>query len=154
LLLTILSPLVLAFEAIPGKSTFSGWLQSMVFHLLTFPALTIIVLLSRSIMGLDLSTSAAIWQPPGVGGLDSQSFQTLIGAALIFMAPDLIKTFKQLSGIKPMSNDVNLMGLFAGGMAVGSTASGLLGKAQSFHYMSQGLKSLGFGKKEEEHAKT
>jgi hypothetical protein len=145
LMLTILSPIILCFEAIPGKSVFTSWLKSLIFHLSTFPALTLIILLSRSIMKLQTAGTTGLWQPPYISALDPSAFQTLIGAAIIFMSPDLIKTFKSALGIKPMASDMNIFGLFAGGMAVGATTTGILSKASTF---SMGISGLGkFGEK-------
>lgn len=141
ILLVILSPLVIALEAIPGKSTFSSWLGNLAVNLSTFPVITLIILLSRAIMNLPVEGgTAALWEPPLIYQFDAQAFQTLIGGALIFMIPDIVEMFKQMTGIKPMSASLNMMSFFAGGAAVGSAGMGILSKASMF---SMGIDGIG-----------
>ncbi len=143
LILIIFSPLILAVEMFPGKSAFKTWIQSLFINLLTFPLFLVIILLSKTIMvttsqyyvdtlkGVN-QTTTSLWAPPFIWGIDSTAFTTIIAGALIFMAPDLIKSFKAMTGIKPMSQaGLKFGAFFAGGTTLVGGAVGLATQFQS-----------------------
>lgn len=143
-LLVIFSPLVLAFEAIPGKSTFSSWIKNLLLNLSTFPVLVVLIFLSKTI---TQNTNTNMWQAPFLTSIDFSGFQTIVGVVILFMIPDLIKAFKQMSGVKPLSVDLNFMALFAGGTMAAQSAMGVTSQIGS---LSMGLNSIKniFGKKQ------
>lgn len=116
----IFSPAILAFEAIPGKSTFSGWLKTMIYHLSTWPLLIVILLINQSLM-LQIENTGAnfnIFLPPflDIGNTD---IIYLISAVLLFLTPDIIKNLKELMGLKPQDIGISLGAVFTGGAAGG-----------------------------------
>lgn len=149
LLLVIFSPLILLMEMVPGKSAFMDWLKSLFVNLLTFPLFVVIMLLSKTIMATTSTTfintvsggnaAKPLWGPPFLWGINSDAFATIIAGALIFMSPDLIKSFKAMTGIKPMNQmNVKLSSFFAGGTTL---IAGGLGIASQF----QNLRTTLFG---------
>lgn len=139
LLLIIFSPLILAMEAIPGKNVFSGWIKNLVVNLLTFPIVVALLLIGKIIMDLPTGQSDRLWTPPLLIFIQPDSFKVLVGAMLFFMLPDLVKTFKQLTGIKPLPIDMNLGSLLGGGQAVGGGAIGMLGQFGSISLGAQAI---------------
>ncbi len=125
-LLIVFSPFFMLFEAIPGKSSFSYWLKNILVELLSFPIIIAIFLLGYIIINVFPNTGQ-IWQPPFLIQLEPAAFTTLVGFGLILMAPDLIKTVKQLIGAKEMPVGLSL-GTFFG--ASGAFLGGAIGMTQ------------------------
>jgi len=62
--------------------------------------------------------------------------------ALIFMAPEFIKMFKEMTGVKPMSTALNLGSFFSGAtVAIG----GAFGLASQFHTIKSTLFGARYG---------
>jgi len=143
LLLFFFSPFIILLEAIPGKSTFSSWLKNMLLSLSTFPIMVVLVFLSRFLMmqggSVDASTSF-IWHPPFLSAIEPWAFNTIIAGALLFMAPDLISSFKKMTGVKPLGLDLNIGAFFQGGQATLGSGVGMLGQ---FSSINLGLSALG-----------
>lgn len=130
LLLIIFSPVILAIEAIPGKSAFSSWIKNLALNLMTFPLVVIFTLLAAIIIRLPEQTQS-VWMPPFLTFVSPSAFQVLIGGAILFMTPDLIKLVKQLTGVKPLPIDLNFGSFFSGGQAAVGGGVGLLGQIGS-----------------------
>lgn len=125
LVLVIFSPIILAFEAIPGKSSFAFWFKNLVYHLITWPLLVVLLLVNKALLTLE-SSSTSLWTPPFLDALNPTAFITIISIAILFLIPDLIKMFKEMLGIKPLPVEIGIGSFFAGGAAAGGTAMGLL----------------------------
>lgn len=125
LILIIFSPIILAFEAIPGKSSFAFWFKNLVYHLITWPLLVVLLLVNKALLTLE-SSSTSLWTPPFLDALNPTAFITIISIAILFLIPDLIKMFKEMLGIKPLPVEIGIGSFFAGGAAAGGTAMGLL----------------------------
>jgi hypothetical protein len=116
----ILSPLILMFEAIPGRSTFSNWIKGLITELLTFPLLIGILLLSSIIISSDASGDYIRF--PFLFGVDANSLRFLIGMSFLFMTPDLIMLVKQLLMPKPLPIPDAGPGVFFSGATTGLNA--------------------------------
>lgn len=124
LLLIILSPLYLLFEAIPGQSAFTNWLKNLAGELITFPLIVGVFLLGSIIS--DTASAGNLIQFPFLVGIDAKSFGFIIGLALCFMAPDLVKAVRQVFIPKPGILEGAGPGVFFGGAMAG--VSGGLGE--------------------------
>lgn len=120
--LTILSPLILLSEAIPGQSAFSGWIRTIFSELITFPALVAILLLGLIIT--DATGSGFLTQFPFLYGINGNSLSLILGMMLMFLTPDLIKKVKLKIQPKPMGLDNAGLGVFVSGGAAGIGALG------------------------------
>lgn len=143
LFLVIFSPLILMLEAIPGKSSFSSWIKNLLLNLSVYPILVTLTLVADIILSTDVS-EGNLWQPPYLSAFNPQAFQTLIGALILFSIPDLVKTVKKLSGVKPLPVDIGIGSFFAGAQATGGGIIGTLGQFSSINFGLQAV--LGQGK--------
>ncbi len=141
LLLIMFSPIILALEAIPGRNTFADWIKSLLVHLSTFPLFLLLVLISKAI--IQMRSPEALWRPPYTYGFPGDAFQVIIAMALIYMAPEFIKMFKEMTGVKPMAASLNL-GSFVSGATV--AVGGALGLATQFHSIKSTLVGVEYGK--------
>jgi hypothetical protein len=149
LLLVVFSPFILLLEMLPGKSMFSSWIKSLFINLLTFPLAITLILLARAIMttyagpqALQTANHAGqyppLWAPPFLYGMNSEAFSAVIGGAILFMSPDLVKSFKEMTGIKPMQGMSLKLGSFFAGTAVVGAALGVAGQYHSLASMFLG----------------
>lgn len=142
LLLIIFSPVIILINSIPGKNTFSFWIKSLVGDLLLFPLVIILLVLGRVLVNLSLSNQT--WTPPFLYGIDASSFSIIVGMGLIFMIPDLAKSYKELLGLKGLPFSLSI-GTFFGGVGTGvAGATGLLGQ---FSSIGLGLSAMGLSKR-------
>jgi len=133
----VLAPLLLLFEAVPGKNAFKYWFMNIIGNLIPFPIIIFVFLLAYSIINANSSDMTA--RLPYLYGIDSNAFKALIGFGLIFLIPDFIKTIKEALGIKELPFNIGV-GTFFGGVATGvGGATGLLGQ---FGSVSLGLHAL------------
>ncbi len=146
LLLILFSPLILALEAFPGKSSFSSWIKNLIINLFTFPLLVLLTLVVKVIINTPIEDKV-LWRPPYLFSINPEAFRILIAGAILYMIPDLVKSFKELVGIKPLPVSLNFGAFFAGAQATGGGALGLLGR---FSSISLGLQALGIGVKPEQ----
>ncbi len=153
LLFTVFSPIILLFEAIPGKSVFSYWFKTIFVNLLVFPFTVFIFIFSYIIVQSSFlvdQNAASVWKPPFLFSMNGTAFIQLVGCMILFMTPDLIKMFKQLLGAKdgPLGFSPGI--LFAGaGVGVGS-GIGLINQYSSlrtalFGYSPKGILGGGTG---------
>ena len=124
LLSIILSPIYLLFEAIPGQSAFANWIKNLAGEMITFPLIVGIFLLGNIIV--KASSEGELIKFPFLVGIDSQSFGFIIGMALLFMTPDLVKAVRAIFIPKPGLLDQAGPGIFFGGATTG--ISGGLGE--------------------------
>lgn len=139
-LLIIAAPIILVFNAVPGRNTFGIWFLSLVAELLTFPLLIGILIVGSIVINIP-TNNGALFTPPFFVSIDPSAFSFLIGMALLFMTPDLIKLVKQLLVPKPLPvPDVGL-GIFFGGASAG--ASGALGEVSKYASLGYYVQPLG-----------
>ncbi len=142
LLLIIFAPAILALEVLPGRSAFASWLKSLTLHLSTFPIFLLLVLASKAVMSTPADVT--LWKPPFTYGFESNAFKTIIAMALLYMSPEFIKMFKEMTGVKPMSSALNLGAFFSGATAAVGGGLGLASQVQSLRVMW-----LGYGQAHE-----
>lgn len=118
LIMIIFSPIILLFEAIPGKSTFSWWFKNLLAEFLTFPLIIGILIVGYLIVNTPATRSVNLWQPPFLSDLQPDAFLMILGMALILIIPDFVKMVKELLGTKGMPIGIGL-GTFFGGVAAG-----------------------------------
>lgn len=138
LLLIILGPFLLLFEAIPGKGTLKFWLMSMMGNLLAFP-LTIGVFTLSYVIMQNIPDTELTARLPYLYGISSSSFKILVSTGLIFLIPDLYKWLKESLGIKDLPISIGL-GTFFGGVTTG--VGGAVGMLGQFGSISLGLQAL------------
>lgn len=141
LLLVIVGPLLLIFEAIPGRNVFSWWLKSIFGNLLAFPVTIAIFLIGYIIVNSSVDQGYANLRLPYLNGIDPSSFKMLIGLGLIILIPDLVKVIKEALGIKDMPINIGIGTFFGGAGAALGGGVGLLGQ---FGSLSLGASALGF----------
>ena len=129
LLLIFFAPLIMLFEAIPGKNTFSWWFKNMLANLITFPFVILIIIVSDIIYKINLQVGTnQFWAPPFLYPLNQDSIIILVGLGLYLILPDLVKALKEALGAKGLPFSLGL-GTFFGGAAtaLGGVKSATMG---------------------------
>lgn len=139
ILLIIFSPILLLFEAIPGKNVFGWWLKNLLGDLISFPLIVCFMLIS-TIMIESSNNAANVWSPPLLPQIGPAYFGTLIGIGVMFLIPDFIKLIKEAIGLKPLPIQVGLGTYFGGAGAAVGGGLGLLGQVGT---ISLGLQAFG-----------
>ena len=129
----IFSPLILLFEALPGRSVFGWWFKNLLAEVMTFPVVIAIFVLG-DVMVNQLAASASLWKPPFLYSIENQNtFAMLFGLGLILLTPEIVKLLKEMIGVKPLPINIGLGTFFAGaGAAVGGAQAGI-GSISSLH---------------------
>lgn len=146
LILIILSPVLLLFEAIPGKNAFSFWLKSIIGELLTFPLVVILLLLGYAITNFSggahppFSQNDTFFRPPFLFGIDDTAFTALVGMGFILMIPNIAKAVKEFLGIKGLPGFGFGPGAFFAG--AGAVVGGGLGLLSQFGSLSLAVPAL------------
>jgi len=122
ILLIIFSPIILIFEAIPGKGTFSFWFKNLIANLLGFVVVLVLVLVSTIISGTLSNANQLPWMPPFIYGIDGSSISALIGVGIFLLIPDFLKIIKEFLGAKGLPFSFGL-GTFFGGVGAGFSAA-------------------------------
>lgn len=143
ILLIIISPLLLLFEAVPGKSAFKYWIMNIIGNLLIFP-LTISIFVLSYVIFTEGGSADFTARLPYLYGINSDAFRTLIAMGLIFLIPDLNKLVKEALGIKDLPINIGL-GTFFGGVAAG--AGGVTGALGQFGSLALAVNYLPGGRK-------
>lgn len=126
LLLIFFSPIILLFEAFPGRGAFSWWIKNLLANLMTFPFVLLIILISDVVIKINAQVGAdQFWSPPFLYPLDQTSIAFLFGLGLYIILPDLIKTMKEMMGVKPLPVNIGLSTFFGGAGALLGAQGGL-----------------------------
>jgi len=137
----ILSPIYLLFEAIPGQNAFMNWLKNLTGELITFPLIVGIFVLGSIIV--DSASSGNLVQLPFLVGIDAKSFGYVIGMAILFMTPDLVKAVRAVFIPKPGILDQAGPGVFFGGVTTGiNTGISEISKVGGIAMYSPGFKNV------------
>jgi hypothetical protein len=135
----ILGPIILLGEAIPGKSTFGGWIMNLLANLIVFPTTAAILMLSHYIGTLYQikpfdQNPIPLWYPPlTMPGGNGTYFTGFLGLGIILMAPNLVVSVKKMFGAKsaiPMTAATLLSPLTG-------SAQTAMGAASQFYYLKQ-----------------
>jgi hypothetical protein len=138
ILLVVLGPFLLLFEAVPGKSALKYWVMNIIGNLLAFPLTIFIFCLGYVLLNSNpqIDFTARL---PYLYGINSDNFRLLISTGLVFLIPDLNKLAKEALGIKDLPIPIGV-GTYFGGVAAGVGGGvGLLGQIGS---VSLGLQAL------------
>lgn len=131
LIMIIFSPILLLFEAIPGRSIFSWWLKNLFGELLTFPLIIIILIVGYLIVNTPATRIVDLWRPPFLTNLQPDAFLMILGVGLILIIPDFVKMVKELLGAKGMPIGIGLGTFFSGVGALWAGTQGGLGMISS-----------------------
>ncbi|OGK53219.1 hypothetical protein A3H78_02695 [Candidatus Roizmanbacteria bacterium RIFCSPLOWO2_02_FULL_36_11] len=97
LILVIFSPIILLFQAIPGKNAFGFWIKNLLSNLIAFPLVAILLIVGAFIVNSP-PQSGFIWRPPFINSSSAEGFNAIIGIGLLFMIPNLVKLVKKALG--------------------------------------------------------
>ncbi|VVA43569.1 conserved membrane hypothetical protein [Candidatus Roizmanbacteria bacterium] len=139
LLLVIVGPFLLIFEAIPGKNVFAWWIKNIIGNLLAFPITIAVFILGYIIMNGTTPSGYSDLTLPYLNGIMPNAFRMLVGIGLMMQIPDLVKIVKEALGIKDLPVNIGLGTFFAGATAAGGGAVGALGQ---FGSISLGLSAF------------
>ncbi|OGK15349.1 hypothetical protein A2774_03385 [Candidatus Roizmanbacteria bacterium RIFCSPHIGHO2_01_FULL_39_12c] len=154
-LFIIFSPLLLLFQAIPGRNAFGFWFRNLFGEILTFPLIATIILTgnimisnislvpSQVNVGPVTTYGKVYWAPPFLYGLNQTAFSFLIGLGIILLIPDLVKLVKELMGVKPLPISIGLGTYFGGAGAAVGGGLGLAGQYGSLAIAFPGLRTFG-----------
>jgi hypothetical protein len=117
LFMIIVAPIILLFEAVPGKSTFSYWLKNLFAELITFPVVIAIFMIGN-ILVTTLSYPGDFWIPPFLHAIDPNGFAVIIGMGFMMLIPDLVKMVKEALGAKGLPINIGV-GTFFGAASAG-----------------------------------
>lgn len=146
----ILGPLQLLAEAVPGKSSFGGWIRNIIANLSVFPTTVAVILFGTYFTSFP--NGGSIWTPPlmGIGSTQNlNTFTAFLGLGIIFVSPSLIASVKKMIGAKP-AVPVGATTAFAPLTGAVQTGMGALsqfyyGKMLIDTFRSRGQKSGGHG---------
>lgn len=145
ILLTILAPILILVGALPGQQAFSFsiWLKNILAELLSFPVVIFIFIIGNIIVNISSSpaTSGNLFVPPYFFPLGSSIFTFLIGMAILFTTPDLVKMFKQIVLPKPMPFPSVGPGVFFGGAKAG--VEGGIGEISKYSSFGMAVPAIG-----------
>jgi len=127
ILLIFFSPIILAMEMIPGKSTFSSWIKNLIINLITWPLLIIMILITQILLNQPPAQNN-FWLPPFLISVNPEYIRIIISMGILFMTPDLVKSLKEMIGVKPMSLGLNFGAFTAGAGAIVGGAAGAAGQ--------------------------
>lgn len=118
LLLILFAPILLIFNAIPGRNVFSFWFKNLIGELLTFPLTVIVFLVGYAIV--HSFSNAGLVTPPFLYGIKAQVFADLLGIGIVLVIPNIVKGVKEVLGLKGLP----LFGLGPGTYLGGVTGVG------------------------------
>lgn len=134
----ILAPLILLFEAVPGRNALKYWLLNIIGCLIPFPVIIFVFLLGY-VIATDPNIAGMTGRLPYLYSIDGNAFRMMIAMGIIFLIPDFVKTLKEALGIKELPFNIGI-GTYFGGVSAGAGgAIGLLGQVGS---VSLGLQAL------------
>ncbi len=140
IVMIIFAPFIILANAFPGINTFSKWIKSLVADLLAFPIVIVMIILSSIIIHTS-SNQTPLWQPPFLFNQVGSTFNVLIGIGILFMIPDVVKSIKQLFGIKESPFRFGIGTFFSGAAAGFAGGSSLLQKVSTSTLALPGLRT-------------
>lgn len=118
---TLLSPIMILFNALPGSTSFSNWIRNFLSNIIIFPALALLFLISAILIGrsdaddrwqvqTDLFVEGEPWTPPFVATESTpDDISAIIALGFVLFAPNMITLIQQ--GLK--SKPLPVAGVFA-----------------------------------------
>lgn len=142
LLMIVFSPIIMLFEAVPGKSAFGWWIKNLLAEIMVFP-LVIILFIVGHILSSTTASAGTLWKAPFLSDINPNAFSVVLGMGVVYMIPDLVKLVKEMAGAKGLPVGLSL-GTFFGGAAAGVGGGlGLVGQYGSLSLALPGLKRFG-----------
>lgn len=89
----MLAPLLLIMEAMPGSNVFIPWMQTIFIELMTFPLMIAILLLSGAFR--NAISNGQLLSLPFITSINPDNLGIIVGFGILFMMPELIRTFKE-----------------------------------------------------------
>lgn len=136
ILMVIFAPIILILEAIPGRKMLSFWLKNLVADLAAFTITAVLIVVSGKIV--NTTDTGNLWQPPFLYSVGANSFPGIIGMAILFAIPNIIKKFREILGIKP-SGIFGPSLFFTGAAAGAGGGAGIASKFMDLRYKAQWL---------------
>lgn len=129
----IFSPIILIFEAVPGKGSFSFWFKNLLAEVLTFP-IVITLLIIGEIIAKTMAAPGTFWTPPFITGINPEAYGIIVGTGIFFIIPDIVQLVKQqLLGVKGLGFEIGPGVFFGGAGTVLGGGAGLLGQISSIN---------------------
>lgn len=145
---TMLAPIMILFNALPGSTSFSNWVRNFLSNVLIFPAVALLFLTAAVLLGpgdtynpwdiqAGLITPDSAWTPPFVAlQANLEQVMGLIAFGFILFTPNMVSMLQQALKAKPLPT----AGVFAPIMAASRVAtapvrgitSGIGGGARAF----------------------
>lgn len=135
--LTVLGPLIIVFDAIPGRNGFAFWIKSLLANLIVFPAVLALLLFAAVVGGvgpiagdvkLNFATKDGInWVPPFLGsfaGRGIETFVPFVAFGAVLMMPTMLAQLQKF-----MKTQLNLGPLLEPVQQAAAPIQGLLGGA-------------------------
>lgn len=146
LLLILFSPIILLFEAVPGKNIFSWWIKNLFGNLIVFPLVIMIILTSDIIVKINAQVGQnQFWAPPFLYPLNHEAMTVLIGIGIYLLIPDLIKLVKEALGVKGLPVNFGIGTFFSGVATPVGGAMGFVGGFGSLSLAVPGLRKAAQG---------
>lgn len=148
LFMIMFSPIILLFEAIPGRNIFIKWLKGISADLLLFPITVGLIYISAIIFNLPIE-EGTLFQAPLLYSVYPHIFNVLLGMGLLFAIPTIGKNIRGLFGIKESPFKIGIGTYFAGTTAIGKSGMQTVSQVgQLGMYGPKFLKMLGIKTKE------
>jgi len=137
LIAVIMAPFYILFGIIPARRmNFWGWIRVMAAHLLPYPAVVFIILLSRVMSDNFKHSPKALFIPPllanpsggGPTGADNP-FGAVIAFGVILIAPEVLRLLRQVFGLQDLGIGTAAMQGFMAGPRFLTNASRSIGGA-------------------------
>src|SRR3990170_4166309 len=141
ILQTILSPLLILFNALPGSQSFGNWLRNMLANVLIFPAVAMLFLISAILIGQPgerwevqplVPGGGQFWTPPFVAmETTAEHVMAIIGLGFMLFAPQMVAVLQKTLKAQPLPVSGVFAPLAAGAGVVTALPRGIAGAART-----------------------
>jgi hypothetical protein len=137
ILQTILSPILILFNALPGSQSFGNWLRNMLANVLIFPAVALLFLISAILIGQPgerwqveplVPGGGQFWSPPFVAmETTAEHIMAIIGLGFMLFAPQMVAVLQKTLKAQPLPVSGVFAPLVAGAGVVSAPIRGIGG---------------------------
>lgn len=144
---TLISPILILFNAIPGSNSFTTWIRNMLSNVLIFPAVAMLFLVSAILIGQPETDSTyqwttdeglfdcdvrgepcESWTPPFIAkDPTSRSVMAIIGLGFMLFAPSMVSVLQNALKTKPLPTGGIFAPIAAGARVVSAPVRGISG---------------------------
>jgi hypothetical protein len=154
ILQTILSPILILFNALPGSQSFGNWLRNMLANVLIFPAVAMLFLISAILIGQPggrwqieplVPGGGQVWSPPFVAmETTAEHIMAIIGLGFLLFAPQMVAVLQKSLKAQPLPVSGVFAPLVAGAGVVSAPIRGIGGAVSTGvrTYFGQKVESL------------